>query len=271
MAGVPGYPRCPMGCPRPTSSPATISLLALLTLALWTVVPGVASAAPSGGSANASFSTDKGGRSSSSGGDFDWPEVVVAGNAISFLAPLQIGAVGYLPKARFAFQYDRQIRREHWIHFGAAFLADRGDFDNFRMDSCGLEDASGGNPPDRCDKGSVLGYDIYGGYAYKFFLADKPWLVPFVRGSIGFSWWKLPRIRGGFTEREQGRTKSWTLNLRPGGGIRIFLLGYLGVGADVTIPIGFLVHTDEPGGAVDRSGGFLLGFEIMPLVVEYRF
>ena len=181
-----------MGCPRPTS------LLALLTLALWIVVPSVASAAPSGGSASASFSTDKGGRSSSSG-SFEWPEVVVAGNAISFHAPLQIGAVGYLPKARFAFQYDRQIRREHWIHFGAAFLADRGDFDNFRMDSCGLEDASGMNPPDRCNPGSVLGYDIYGGYSYKFFLADKPWLVPFVSGSIGFSWWKLPRIRGGFT------------------------------------------------------------------------
>ncbi|MEM6995106.1 MAG: hypothetical protein AAF721_31625 [Myxococcota bacterium] len=242
--------------------------LAVVALCAWSV-PTVAAAAPVGGSA--SVSTDRGARSSGSGGGYAWPPLVIAGNGISFHAPLQIGAVGYLPKARFAFQYDRQIRRAHWAYLGVAFLADRGGFENFRMDSCGLEDGAGNNPLGRCGKGSVLGYDIYAGYAYKFFLQKKPWLVPIVRGSIGFSWWKLPAIRGGFEEREQGRTKSWTLNVRPGGGIRIFLLSNLGVGADVNIPIGFLVHTDEPGGATDRSGGFLLGFEIMPLVGEFRF
>ncbi len=242
--------------------------VAALAFVVW-AVPASAWAAPAGGSA--SFSTKDGGRSSGSGSGYNWPPLVIAGNGLSFHAPLQIGAVGYLPKARFAFQYARQIRRAHWVHLGVAFLADRGGFENFRMDNCGLEDAAGNNPLGRCGKGSVLGYDIYAGYDYKFFLQKTPWLVPIVRGSVGFSWWKLPAIRGGFEEREQGRTKSWTLNVRPGGGIRVFLLSNLGVGADVNIPIGFLVHTDEPGGATDRSGGFLLGFEIMPLVGEFRF
>lgn len=241
--------------------------LGIIGLAL----PSAVLAAPAGKSGGASFSTDKGGSASGIGGKHKWPELVFGGNALAVQMPLQIGAVGYLPRARFAFQYERQIRREHWVHLGVAFLADRGSFDNFRMDSCGLEDASGINTPGRCGRGSVLGYDIYGGYAYKFYLKDRPWLVPIVRGSVGFSWWKLPAIRGGFEEREQGRTKSWTLNVRPGGGLRIFLTNNLGVGADVNVPIGFLVHTDEPGGAVERSGGFLIGFEILPLVGEFRF
>ncbi|MBL4686494.1 MAG: hypothetical protein JKY37_18000 [Nannocystaceae bacterium] len=241
---------------------------AALALVMW-AIPTLANAAPA--SANASLSTSKGASGSGRGGGYNWPPLVVAGNGISVHAPLQIGAVGYLPKARFAFQYDRQIRRSHWVHVGVAFLADRASFKNFRMDNCGLEDGAGNNPIGRCGKGSVLGYDLYAGYSYKFFLQKTPWLVPIVRGSLGFSSWKLPAIRGGFTERAQGRTKSWTLNVRPGGGIRVFLRSNLGVGADVNIPIGFLVHTDEPGGATNRSGGFLLGFEILPLVGEFRF
>lgn len=244
-----------------------LSAAAVLALFAW-AVPSSAMAAPV--KAGGSLSTDKGASSSRSGGKYAWPPLVIAGNGISFLAPLQIGAVGYLPKARFAFQYDRQIRRAHWLHVGAAFVADRGSHKNFRM-KCGLEDAAGNPPLDKCGKGSVLGYDLYAGYSHKFFLQNKPWLVPIVRGSVGFSWWKLPAIKGGPDTREQARTNSWTLNLRPGGGIRVFPVSNLGVGADVNIPIGFLVHTDEPATGKDRSGGFLLGFEILPLVGEFRF
>jgi len=222
--------------------------------------PNVASAAPN----KVSFTADKDGVSGE--GNYNWPEVVVGGNGLTLHTPLQIGAAGYLPRARFALQYARQIRRSHWAHFGIGFLADRGSFDNFRMDDCGLPDETG-----RCGRGSVIGYDIYGGYAYKFFLQKRPWLVPIVRGSLGFSWWKHAPVGGDAADREQGRTKSWTLNVRPGGGIRIFPKSNLGVGSDLNIPIGFLVHTDEPDGGTDRSGGFLFGFEIMPLVGEFRF
>ena len=247
-------------------------LAAAATYLLLLAAPGSAWAAPAkGGSTGASFSTKDGGSARSSGGSYDWPELVIAGNALSFLAPLQIGAVGYLPKARFAFQYDRQIRREHWVHIGTAFLADRGGFENFRMERCGLEDSAGNIDSGDCRKGSVLGVDLYAGYSYRFFLQKRPWLVPIVRGALGFSWFKLPRI-GPDPERLQSRTKSWTLNVRPGGGIRVFLLPNLGVGGDVNIPIGFLVHTDIPdNGEEDKEGGFLLGFEILPLVLEYRF
>ena len=62
------------------------------------------------------------------------------------------------------------------------------------------------------------------------------------------------------------------LSLRPGGGLRVFLLDQLGIGFDVGIPIGLLVHTNIPqGGSKDRQGRFLLGFELHPLVIEYRF
>lgn len=250
--------------------PLVRSLLLIAVAAVALLLPPRVRAAPAGG--GVSVSTDKGASADGRGGGYEWPEVVISGNAISFLSPFQIGAVGYLPKARFAFQYDRQIRRQHWVHIGAAFLADRGGFDNFRMDSCGLTDNAGNNLSGVCGKGSVLGYDLYAGYTYRFFLQHNPHIVPFVRGSVGFSWWKLPAIRGGDGSREQSRTKSWTLNVRPGGGVRLFLLPNLGVGGDINIPIGFLVHTDVPsGGSEDKEGGFLLGFEIMPLVAEFRF
>jgi hypothetical protein len=239
---------------------SSLLAVAFAVIAMWTAP---AHAAPAGGSA--SFSTKDGAKSSGSG--FEWPELVVAGNAISFIAPFQIGAVGYLPKARFGFQYDRQVRRAHWVHFGAALLADRAGFKNFRMDACGLETQSAA-----CDKGGVVGFDLYAGYAYKFYLPKKPYIVPIVRGSVGFSWWALPKVGNGDADREQTRTKSWTLNVRPGAGVRIFLLQELALGADINIPLGFLVHTNVPlAGDRDRSGGFLLGFEILPVVVEYRF
>jgi hypothetical protein len=222
-------------------------------------------AGASGGSAKASFSTDKGGKASSKGGGYEWPELVVGGNAISFLAPLQIGAVGYLPKARFAFQYDRQLHKAHWLHIGAALVGDYAGHRNFRS-GCGLTGAGS------CDKGGVIGFDLYAGYTYKFYVRKRPHLVPYVRGSLGYSFFELPQLGGGVGNREQSRARTSALSLRPGTGLRVFLLDQLGLGFDVGIPIGVLIHTDIPqGGSKDRQGRFLLGFELHPIVVEYRF
>jgi len=223
-------------------------------------------AGPAGGSASGQVSTS-GASGSSSGSGYDWPELVVAGNAIQFLAPLQFGIVSYLPKARFAFQYDRQIMKGHWFHIGVAALFDRGDWENFRMGSCGLEDQS-----DACGKGGVAGFDLYAGYTYKFFVQKKPFIVPYVRGSIGYTFFALPKLGGGDGNREQIRTRSQGLSIRPGGGFRLFLLDQLGIGMDVALPIGFLVHKNvRDGGDEDRDTNFLLGIEVLPLVVEYRF
>ncbi len=224
--------------------------------------------ATAGPSASGQVSTNNGARGSSKGGNFEWPEVVVGGNAISFISPFQIGAVGYLPKGRFTFQYDRQLGvklARHWIHGGVSLLFDRGDWENFRLDACDVADFS-------CEPGGVVGWDAYAGYTYRFFVNKRPWLVPFVKGSMGFAWWAYPNVGGGRAERQQSRFRSWTLNLRPGAGLRIFVLDQLGVGMDFSIPIGFLVHTEaEAAQPESKSGGFLLGFEVMPLSVEYRF
>jgi hypothetical protein len=250
----------------------SFGLVAAFAVAATPSIAAARLAPESGSSGSASFSTKNGGSAKGNGKKFEWPELVVSGNAISFLAPLQIGIAGYLPKARFAFQYDRQIRKSHWIHVGAAFVADRGGFENFRMDSCGLENAAGANPSGACDKGGVFGFDLYAGYDYKFYLEKHPYVVPIVRGSVGFSYFALPKVGGGDADREQSRTHSWTLNIRPGGGVRVFPWSQLGFGADVNLPLGFLVHTDLPiAGSEDKQGGFLFGVEILPLVVEYRF
>lgn len=245
-------------------------LVALLAVVLW---PAEAAAGPS---ASGSFDTNKGFQGSGSGGKgkYAWPELVVGGNALQFISPFQIGAVGYLPKGRFTFQYDRQLSpnlARHWIHVGAGIVFDRGDWENFRLDRCTPSPAT--DQDGSCEKGGVVGYDLFAGYTHRFFLKKKPWLVPHLKGSVGFSWWALPKVGGGVTERHQGRLRSWTLNLRPGAGLRIFPLEQLGVGMDLNIPIGFLVHTDviPNSNAEDKSGGFLLGFEIMPLTLEYRF
>jgi hypothetical protein len=242
-----------------------VALVAFVAFFAW---PRDAAAAPS---ASGSFDTRNGVQGSSTGGKgkYAWPELVVSGNAISFVAPFQIGAVGYLPKGRFSFQYDRQLSANlarHWIHAGVGIVFDRGDWENFRLPSCNPVEVA------NCAKGGVVGYDVYAGYTYRFFIQKKPWLVPHLKGAMGFSWWALPKVGGGREEREQSRLRSWTLNLRPGAGLRIFPLDQLGVGIDVNIPVGFLVHTDAiPEGGEDKSGGFLLGFEIMPLTLEYRF
>jgi len=238
-------------------------LFLMLTLVAW---PQQAAAAPS---ASGSFNTNNGASGSSSGGSYDWPELVIGGNALSAHLPFQIGAVGYMPKGRLSIQYDRQLSAalaHHWVHLGASLLFDRGDWENFRLDGCDS------NLDGSCQPGGVVGYDIYAGYTHRFYVANKPWLVPHLKGSLGFGWWALPKVSGG---RHQSRIKSWTLNLRPGGGLRIFLLDQLGVGMDVNIPFGFLVHTDiisdgAAEGSEDKNGGFLLGFETL-LAVEYRF
>src|SRR5688500_7603108 len=102
--------------PVSTRSSALAVALGVLLGCLFAMLPGRASAAPAGGSASGGFNTSKGATGSSKGSGYDWPELVVGGNAVSFLAPLQFGIVGYLPKARLGFQYDRQIRKGHWVN-----------------------------------------------------------------------------------------------------------------------------------------------------------
>ena len=134
------------------------------------------------------------------------------------------------------------------------------------MKDCGLTTVGS------CGKGGVAGFDIYAGYSYKFFIRKFPFLVPIVRGNVGFSYFALPRLGGGDGNRLQSRTQSWTLNVRPGGGLRVFLLEDLAIGGDINLPLGVLVHTDLPlGGSKSHSGKFLLGVELLPLVLEYRF
>jgi hypothetical protein len=230
-------------------------------------VPAVAAAAPSGGASGSIGTSGASGSRKGKSGGYDWPDVVVAGNAISFLMPLQFGLVGYLPRARFAFQYDRQIRKGHWFHVGIGALFDRGNYRTFKMRECGFDAADG-----LCDKRGVAGVDVYAGYTYKFFIQKKPWLVPFVRGSIGYTYFDLPKVGGGSGNREQVRVHSQGMTIRPGGGLRIFLLDQLGIGMDVALPLGFLVHKMRyANGDEDKDGAFLLGIEVLPLVVEYRF
>lgn len=239
----------------------------LVTFLAIFLLSGAARAAPTSASTRSSASSSQGVNSSRSRQKFELPVVVVGGNAISAQLPVQFGMVGYLPKARFAFQYDRQLLRQHWIQVGVALVFDRAGFENFRMDRCGLEAV-----PGACGKGGVVGFDVYAGYSHKFLIKKYPFLVPIVRGNIGFTYFALPKVGGGDGDRLQSRIHSWTLNLRPGGGLRVFLFSYLALGVDVNLPIGFLIHTDRPlNGERDRSGAFLLGIEVLPLLVEYRF
>lgn len=249
------------------------ALAPLLVLLLTLVArPGDAVAGPA---ASGQVSTSGGNNVNTSAPRVQWPERVIGGNAVSFIAPFQVGAVGFLPKGRFSLQYDRQLSAalaRHWIHVGASFLFDYGDWDNFRLDDCTPLPANDGDGS--CGRGGVVGYDIYAGYAHRFFIKKYPFLVPHLKGSVGFAWWALPDVGGGAGGRYQSRYKSWTLNLRPGGGLRIFIADQIGLGMDVNIPIGFLVHTDVSSDGLQtesRSGGFLLGFEIMPLLLEFRF
>ena len=111
-----------------------LPLLFALCLAL---VGGSARAAPStglktGGSVDTSGAS---GQASTSGkapklppgpksSGFELPERVYGGNAISALMPAQVAFVGYMPRVRLGFQYDRQLFKEHWAYVGVAALFD---------------------------------------------------------------------------------------------------------------------------------------------------
>jgi hypothetical protein len=193
------------------------------------------------------------------------PERIAQGNAITALLPVQVGFVGYLPRVRIGFQYERQLYKSHWAYIGVAGLFDRAGWDNFRLAKCGLETV-----PGACGRGTVAGFDVYAGYAHKWFLKDRPYLVPIARGGLGGGWWKYPDITG---SRQQTRESSWMLSLRGGGGLRFFPILDLGIGIDVNVVLGFSRSKDAPlaPAPASKSGKFLLGMEILPLVVEYRF
>lgn len=202
------------------------------------------------------------GNAKGSGGGFELPERIIGGNAISALLPIQVGFAGYLPRVRIGFQYDRQIKKAHWVYGGVAVLLDRASWTNFRLSSC--DETSFG-----CDKGTVAGFDVYAGYAHKWYLKDNPYLVPIARGAIGGGRWWLPDIGGG---RSQERETTWTMNLRGGGGVRLFLLRDLAIGFDLNLVIGFQRSKDTPlAMPASKKTSFLLGMEILPLLVEYRF
>jgi len=246
----------------------TRALLLALTAMLWILTtPQTAQAAPGvqiGGQVDSKNGTS--GRSSSKGRGSKLPFRVIGGNAISALLPVQIGFVSYIPRVRIGFQYDRQLYKPHWAHVGIAVLLDRGNFETFRLDDCGF----GNNPtPPNCQAGTVAGFDLWAGYTYKFYLKEHPYLVPHIRGSLGGGFWKYPKIG---SSRLQQRDWSWTMNLRAGGGLRFFFLDYLGIGLDLNLAFGFVRSKDQQLNlAAEKSGKFLLGMEILPLIVEYRF
>jgi len=196
---------------------------------------------------------------------YKYPDRIAQGNAITLLLPVQVGFVGYLPRVRIGFQYERQLYKSHWAYIGVAGLFDRAGWQNFRLGKCGLEAVAGA-----CDRGTVAGFDVYAGYAHKWFLKERPYLVPIARGGLGGGWWKYPDLGG---SRQQVRESSWMLSLRGGGGLRFFPILDLGIGIDVNVVLGFSRSTDVPLAPATpvKSGKFLLGMELLPLVVEYRF
>jgi hypothetical protein len=229
-----------------------------------TLAPGLAAAAP-GATASGKFGTQgASGSTSAKKKGFKLPTRVAQGNAVSVLMPVQVGFAGYMPRVRIAVQYDRQIVKAHWVYVGIAALLDRGDYNNFRLPNCGLGDSAGS-----CNKGTVAGFDIYAGYAHKWYLEEYPYLVPIVRGAIGGGWWKYPDVGG---SRQQSRDSSGTFSVRPGAGLRFFPIVDLGIGLDVNFAIGFTRSKDWPlAQPIEKNTGFLFGMEILPLIVEYRF
>lgn len=248
-----------------------ISLPALALSAL----PDSAEAAPAKGSASASAGSS--GTSSSAKGKgsstskpkgkkdkFELPDFVYGGNAISFQAPVQVGFVAFMPRVRLGLQYDRQLHKAHWIHVGVAALLDRGNYATFRT-NCGYPSTTTGV----CGKGTVAGMDAYLGYTHKWYIKERPYLVPYGKLSLGGGFWKYPQLGG---TREQYRVSTWNMSIRAGGGLRIFLLRELALGIDLNLQVGFAVHKDHPqNGSPDNSGQFLMGLEILPVNLEYRF
>lgn len=234
-------------------------------LCLLALLPRTADAAPVtvGGQA----STKDGASGSASGprrGGFELPENIIGGNAITALLPVQVGFAGYLPRVRIGLQYERQLYKAHWVYLQAASLLDRGDWHTFRLPECGLGQSIGS-----CEPGTVAGFDLTVGYAHKWFLKDNPYLVPIARvGVNGGAWW-YPNI---LKSREQSRESSWSLSVRGGGGLRVFLLRNLALGLDLNLILGFIISKDRPlARPSETNANFLIGMEILPLLVEYRF
>ncbi|HLT40348.1 MAG TPA: hypothetical protein VK034_28915, partial [Enhygromyxa sp.] len=176
----------------------------MFACALGLTLTGEALAAPPGAGGSASASTSKPASASGSSSGFQPPDFVYGGNAISLLAPIQIGLTpnGYIPRGRIGLQYDRQLHRAHWVHLGVAALFDRGRWSDFRMDNCGLTAVG------TCQSGTTAGLDLWLGYTYKLFIEKKPWIVPIFRGGLTGGFWYYPRIGG---TREQSRELSWML------------------------------------------------------------
>ena len=204
--------------------------------------------------------------SSSSKKGFKFPDFVYGGNAVSTQMPLQVGLVGYMPRVRLGVQIERQLHKAHWVHLGVAALLDRGDWSTFRMDACGLD----GGVTGTCNAGTVAGFDLWMGYTHKWYLKKHPYIVPYARMSFGGGMWRYPGLRG---DREQTRISTWNLSARGGGGVRLFLLRDLAVGLDMNLHLGLAVHKDRALAATESQhrAAPLLGLEILPLVVEYRF
>jgi hypothetical protein len=249
----------------------------LLTLLLWTAglpLADVARAAPPSSTAKPSNSTGAAGRGGPGGkyttdtkSGYHPPDFVYGGNALSFLGPVQIGLTpnGYIPRGRLGLQYDRQLHRAHWVHFGVGALFDRGNWQDFRMDSCGLEAQVG-----TCEPGTTAGMDLALGYTHKLFIEKKPWIVPTFRLGLVGGFWYYPSIRDG---REQIRELTWMLGLQAAAGLRFFLLRELAIGIDIELRPGLGVHRNRLPAATepDKDPAFMLPLQILPLIVEWRF
>lgn len=238
-----------------------LSTLCALALAL---LPQAAGAAPVSAGGQVSTQGASGSASGPKRGGFQWPENIIGGNALTALLPVQIGFAGYVPRVRIGLQYERQLYKAHWAYVQLASLLDRGDWQNFRLPTCGLGMSIGS-----CEKGTVAGFDLTVGYAHKWFLKDNPYLVPIARvGLNGGAWW-YPRIG---ESREQSRIRSWSMSVRGGGGLRVFLLRNLALGLDLNLILGFTISKDQPlSQQPETNANFLIGMEILPLLVEYRF
>lgn len=197
-------------------------------------------------------------------GRFELPQNIVGGNALTALLPVQVGFAGYLPRVRIGFQYERQLYKAHWVYLQVASLLDRGDWHTFRLPQCGLDGSMGS-----CNPGTVAGFDLTLGYAHKWYLKDHPYLVPIARvGVNGGAWW-YPYIT---QSRQQSRESSWSMSVRGGGGLRLFLLRELAIGLDLNLILGFIISKDRPlAQQSETNANFLIGMEILPLLVEYRF
>jgi len=197
---------------------------------------------------------------------FQLPDFVYGGNSVSLLAPAQVGLTprGYIPRGRIGLQYDRQMHRAHWVHVGVAALFDRGRWDDFRMDSCGLI------APGTCQAGTTAGMDVWLGYTYKIYVEKQPWIVPILRGGLAGGFWSYPRIGG---TREQVRELTWMLGVQAAVGVRFFLFRELAIGFDVELRPGVAVHRDRPAGLDDHENrpAFILPLQILPLIAEWRF